>query len=63
METWQERVRNELEELRGKITNLEMFMRSPSFKQLDVENKRLLVDQFHFMSGYATTLIARLAIN
>lgn len=61
--TWQERVREELEELRNKQTSLEIFMRSEALKALDVDNRRLLIDQMHFMSGYASTLSTRLAIN
>lgn len=63
METWQERAHKELEELRGKLTNLEMFMRSESFKVLDSNNQQLLIAQYQYMSGYAATLTSRLAIN
>lgn len=63
METWQEKVCKELEELRAKLANLEAFMRSPSFSALDTENRQLLLAQFQYMSGYATILVSRLAIN
>lgn len=63
METWQEKAHKELEELRGKITNLEIFMRSEEFKLLSKPNQDLLLAQFQYMNGYATVLVARLAIN
>ncbi len=61
--SWQERVRIELDELRSKMTNLELFMQSNQFKALDAENRQLLIKQLQFMYGYATILITRLAIN
>lgn len=61
MQPHQLRVVEEHKELQNKFGDLVTFIEtSPIYKNLDVEEKRLLLEQCRYMSGYAWILEQRI---
>ena len=61
MNTWQEKVQQELNELTEKLVKLRTFIATPEFRDLSPRQSDLLVKQSHVMAQYADTLTARLS--
>lgn len=60
MEDYQKRVVAEKEALDDKIGRLRTFLESPKIEEVDPEERRRLIEQEGYMSGYSAVLGRRI---
>lgn len=63
METFKDRVNDELSELNAKVIKLEYFLASKKFTELPRREQRRLESQLHIMNAYGAILYARIQDN
>lgn len=56
----QQRVVDEEKALAEKVMKLGAFIGGEAFKELDLDDQRLLKEQFDYMEGYHLTLLERI---
>lgn len=57
------RIKKELNELNGRLTKLQNFIKDDKFQKLNKTNQNLLLEQQKVMQKYADILIKRIEIN